>query len=191
MIEHAWFTYSSRFSPNGRSSGRSLPTSRRLAKAESALTPREPALSSPFPLKRTLGIDFGRRRLGVALTDELGLVVVGRPTLTVTGVEDAARQVAEEACRHDVGRIVVGLPLNMDGSRGDMVRSVEAFAKSLEERVDVPVVLWDERLSSAEAERMIRMGGGKKRRQKGGVDRLAACLILDSYIQAQRQVENG
>jgi len=78
-------------------------------------------------LKRLVGIDYGRKRLGIAMTDGLGMTAQGQPTITASGFEDAVKQVLSFVSEHDVASIVVGLPLNMDGSRGEMAEEVRGW----------------------------------------------------------------
>lgn len=132
-------------------------------------------------MKRLVGIDYGRRRLGVAVTDPLGITVQGRDTIVASGFDDAVRQTADVAAAEDASAIVIGLPLNMDGSRGEMAGEAERFGMALSERSGRPVAYWDERLTSEQARRSLPEG---KAREKGRVDRVAAVLMLESYIQA-------
>ena len=134
-------------------------------------------------MKRLVGIDYGRKRLGIAMTDTLGITVQGWPTFTASGFEDAVKQVLSFLSEHDVGSIVVGLPLNMDGSRGDMAEEADRFGSALRERSGIEVVFWDERLTSEQAKRLLKQGG-RGRRRLGEVDRVAAALMLESYLRA-------
>jgi putative Holliday junction resolvase len=131
---------------------------------------------------RILAIDPGERRIGVAAAD-LGLRVA-IPLTTIEGgpnaVEAVARLVEEEGAR----ALVVGLPLSLSGSPGPQARRVQALADDLAERLAVPVLTWDERLTSTEARRRLSGGGG--RRHKRDVDALAAAIILQAYLDSQR-----
>ncbi|MBK33923.1 MAG: Holliday junction resolvase RuvX [Gemmatimonadetes bacterium] len=135
-------------------------------------------------MKRVIGVDYGRRRVGVAVSDDLGLTAQPLATLTVRGGRDASRQLVELVDAHDVDTIVVGLPLNMDGTRGEMADEVEKLGGRLAEETGRPVIYWDERLTTQAASRTLRMSG--KRADKGAVDRIAACLILDGYLNSKR-----
>ena len=132
-------------------------------------------------MARILSVDFGRRRIGLAVCDELQISVRGLPTLTVQNFNDGVAQVAQVAGAEAVGEVVIGLPLNMDGSRGEMARVAEHFASQLALLCDMPVRTFDERLSSAGAKR--ELSGMKKKKRKGEVDRMAAVLILETYLQ--------
>jgi len=136
---------------------------------------------------KIMGLDFGLKRIGVALADTL--TNIGIPYGAVDAGE--RRRALEElrliAEREGVSKIVVGKPLGLDGKFGDMARRAADFARELGAYADVPTVLWDERLSSRQAERLFKSGGVKasKRRRRGDVDALAAAIILESYLQTQ------
>ncbi len=151
------------------------------------------ALSSAFSMRSKLGrilaVDFGRRRVGLAVSDELGLTAQGMPTVQVTGARQALTAVTDVALRWGVVEIVVGLPLNMDGSIGPMARATQTFAEALRAETGVKVTCWDERLTSVSARRSLIEMGRRRRREKGEVDRIAATLLLETYLQ--RQARNG
>ncbi len=132
-------------------------------------------------MARILSVDFGRRRIGLAVCDELEISVRGLPTLTVQNFNDGVAQVAQVAGDEVVGEVVIGLPINMDGSRGEMAHVVEHFASQLALLCDMPVRTFDERLSSVGAQRELHAMQAKKR--KGEIDRMAAVLILETYLQ--------
>lgn len=135
---------------------------------------------------RVLGIDYGRARIGLALSDEEGIVAQPLPALRWSSeklvLEEIGRQVAE--C--GVGRIVVGLPCNMDGSLGEMAQEAMAFARSLERTVGRAVEMYDERGSSLEADRVLREGKAPRKRRKELQDSLAAAVILRDYLDSRR-----
>ena len=131
---------------------------------------------------RILAIDYGSRRIGLAVTDELGLTAQGLPTLHRTNQRNDFDHLRRTIKHHSVGEIVVGLPLRMSGETGTQSRKVEEFAKALRGRFKLPVHLFDERLTSVEANRVLdetEMGG---RRRKEVVDKLAAVLILQAFL---------
>ena len=134
-------------------------------------------------MKRLVGIDYGRKRLGVAMTDPLAISVQGHPTLVVSGFEDTVSQILAFLSGHDVSTIVFGLPLNMDGTRGEMADEVERLGRELAQRSGIPVSYWDERLSSQQAKQILNTGG-TKRRDRGEIDQLAAAVMLESYLKA-------
>ena len=134
-------------------------------------------------VNRLIGIDYGRKRLGLATCDPMGLSVTGQPTVVASGFESAVTQVAQFITEQDVSGIVIGLPLNMDGTRGEMADEVERFSSALSERTNLKVMHWDERLTSTQAKRVLAERGGG-RRKKGDIDRVAAALMLESYLRA-------
>ena len=138
---------------------------------------------------RMLGFDFGLARIGVAVCDPTGTVATPH---SVIREKDKGRQtaaVAELVRELEVEGLVVGIPYQMDGSVGEMAATAEKFAKKLEIQTGLEVVRWDERLTSVQAERVQREVGGrrnrKKKQVKGETDMLAACLILQSYLDSQ------
>ncbi len=132
-------------------------------------------------MTRILAVDFGRRRIGLAVCDELQIAVRGLPTLKVRNFNDSVAQVAQVARYEAAGEVVVGLPLNMDGSRGEMALAAENFASQLAVLCSMPVHTFDERLSSAGAKRELHAMQIKN--GKGKIDRMAAVLILETYLQ--------
>ena len=131
---------------------------------------------------RVLGLDFGKRRIGLALSDELGLTAQGLPTLQRTNKAqdlDALRRLIRD---NGVGLVVMGQPLHMSGTEGRQANYVAQFARTLESLVQVEVRLWDERLTSVEAGRVLKQSGLSRQKQKAAVDRLSAVLILQSYL---------
>jgi putative Holliday junction resolvase len=131
---------------------------------------------------RVLAVDLGERRIGLAVSDPLGLTAQGLPS--VRRDRDPVTIVLEACRENQVTTVVVGLPLNMDGSRGPGAEKAERFAAELSRRSGLPVVALDERLSSVTAERVLIQGGVSrgKRRKKGLIDRGAATIILQAYL---------
>lgn len=132
-----------------------------------------------------LGIDYGDRRVGLALSDELGLMALGLPTLHDLSEPEllaAIRRLVEE---REVERIVVGLPRNMDGSLGPQARKVMRFAEKLKP-LGQPVHLVDERLTTERARRTLRDTGLSRTKQRRKVDRMAAQFILQIYLDASK-----
>jgi putative Holliday junction resolvase len=134
---------------------------------------------------RALGLDLGEKRIGVALSDSGGIMATPYEVVQRSGdrTRDHARIVAlaEEA---GVELIVVGLPLSLDGSKGPAALGVEAEADELRIRVDLPVELWDERLSTVEATRRLRAAGVRGTKRRHVVDQVAATVILQSWLDA-------
>jgi putative Holliday junction resolvase len=131
---------------------------------------------------RILAIDFGRKRLGLALSDPSWTVASPLPPLARKGQEWWA-ELLELLQRSEVGEVVVGLPLNMDGTDGAAAEICRRFAQQLGERCGLPVVLLDERLSSVAASATLREGGLSERQQRGRLDSVAASLLLQVHLQ--------
>jgi putative Holliday junction resolvase len=134
---------------------------------------------------RILAVDWGERRIGLALSDPTGLIARALPTLEVRSERAAVAAVLEVARREQATRLVVGLPLHLDGTRGRAAETAERFAHLLGEGTTVPVTLWDERLTSAQALRTARETGERLRGRKGRVDARAAEHLLQSYLDAR------
>ncbi len=134
---------------------------------------------------RALGIDYGARRIGLALSDPLKTVATPLETLTVSGPKQVFQRLRDLIQERTVDCVVVGHPLHMDGGRGDLALAAEDFAEKLRRQApQLAVHLWDERLSSTEAERILRHGAAKAERRKEMRDQLAALLILQSWLDA-------
>jgi putative Holliday junction resolvase len=133
-------------------------------------------------------VDYGARRIGLALTDPTETIAAPLTTLVRrTGKRPPWAELERLVQTHGVARIVVGLPLNLAGGENDWTVEVRAFADKLAERTGLPVELEDERLSSVEAERTVRGMGLRKnqREEKGRIDSTAAAMILRSYLDRQ------
>jgi putative Holliday junction resolvase len=139
-------------------------------------------------VRRILGIDYGERRLGVALSDPTATIARPLSTLARRPGKRAPIQAILELCvEHGVSAIVVGLPLTLEGGDSDWTREVREFAEKLQARAGIPVALVDERLSSVAANRAVRGIGLRKhaREQRERVDASAAALILQGYLDRQ------
>lgn len=134
---------------------------------------------------RILAIDYGRRRIGLALSDTLGLTSQPLGTLARTNRRNDVRRLREIARRYEVGRIVVGHPLHLDGSASEMAAEVARFAAHIKKQLSLPVELVDERLSSWEAKQILTAGEGAstKLRGEGKIDQIAAAVILRDYLE--------
>lgn len=137
-------------------------------------------------MSRVLGIDFGTRRIGLALSDPTRTLATPLPTLTRRAGKrppwTELRRIVEE---NDVGEIVIGLPIALDGEENEWCAEVREFAAGVHSRVDRPVHLADERMSSVRAERLVRGSGLRKseREDKGRVDAAAAAILLQAYLE--------
>jgi putative Holliday junction resolvase len=142
-------------------------------------------------VSRVLAVDWGERRIGVAISDPQGIIATGLETLVVKSPEHAANRVAELAREREADRIVVGLPLLMSGLRGEAAEAAERFAALLERRTGLPVDTYDERLTSALSERRLRETGVRAGQQRGRVDQGAAVALLESYLMRLKAHESG
>lgn len=131
-------------------------------------------------MSRTMAVDLGSARTGVAVSDELGMLA--QPWRTLPGGEASLEAVVAAAGELRPGRILVGLPRNMDGTYGPAADAARAFAEKLRARVACPVDLWDERLTTVAAQRSLRESGRKARDQRGVVDQVAAQILLQSWL---------
>ncbi len=139
---------------------------------------------------RYLGIDYGTRRIGLAQSDPRGVLVSPAGTLPSAGsASHDADAVARWAGEHEIASIVVGLPLNMDGTDSDQTRLTRRFVEHLRQRTTLPVEIWDERLTSFQADTLLANAGVKPRRQRELRDTLAAHIILESFLAARRGPE--
>jgi putative Holliday junction resolvase len=132
---------------------------------------------------RILGVDCGDRRTGVAVSDPLGLTAQPREVIEEKDAARAAERAAETARELGAAEIVVGLPVNMDGSEGPRARRAREFGGLLVELTGLPVRYWDERLTTAEASRALRGRGSRQR--KARIDAVSAQIMLQSYLDAQ------
>ena len=133
-----------------------------------------------------LGLDIGDARTGVAISDELGIAAHPLCTIHRKSRKAVLAELQELVTAHKVERIVVGLPLQLDGETGTQARKVKRFAERLEQQVNLPIVFWDESFTTSEAARILR--GTKKRRKKRKqvIDQVAAVLILEGYLEELR-----
>ncbi|HRU05497.1 MAG TPA: Holliday junction resolvase RuvX [Candidatus Brocadiia bacterium] len=135
-----------------------------------------------------LAVDYGERRIGLAVSDEMGVAAHGLPTLHCAGGAEGVEQVCRIARERGVEEVVVGLPRNMDGSEGAQAGAARAFGAQLREMLKAPVRFVDERLSSSRAERVLSESGVSLAKRKGMVDRMAAQFILEHYLSLRRSM---
>jgi putative Holliday junction resolvase len=132
--------------------------------------------------RRIIGIDLGRARIGVAVSDELGMLA--HPVETIPANADAARRISEIVREKNAERVVVGLPRHMNGSVGTGAIEALAFVKKLQELLSCKVITWDERLTTTAANRALRDSGRKARNSRNVVDQVAAQMILQGYLDS-------
>lgn len=136
-----------------------------------------------------MALDYGRRRIGVAVSDPTATIASPHSAVDRRGDPDALPTALLDLLeRLEPATVVVGVPRHMDGSEGEMVEEVRAFADSLREATGLPVEEWDERLTTAAAERALAEGGAprNKRRERGRIDAMAATMLLRSYLASRR-----
>ncbi len=131
---------------------------------------------------RVLSVDYGDVRTGLAISDLLGIIASPLPTFKTKSMRNAIDYVSNAAKEHGAEKIVVGLPLNMNGSEGERAQKTKAFGRVLERVCGISVIYEDERLTSVEAESILSEGNVKRAERKQLVDSMAARLILQSYL---------
>jgi putative holliday junction resolvase len=139
----------------------------------------------PGSASRVLGLDVGSRRIGIAVSDPLGITAQGLETLERRNKRHDFEHLQRVIRDYEVKEIVVGLPLRMSGAEGTQSEKMRAFAEELRKRFGLPVHLWDERLTSAEANRFLRETELSIEKRGKAVDRMAAVLILQSWMEQQ------
>jgi len=131
---------------------------------------------------RIMAIDFGDQRIGLAVSDLLGMMCGEAWTMEEWNMERASQRITEEAKKRDVGTLVLGLPKNMDGTEGPRAEKSRQFRELLISDSGLPVILWDERRSSIEAHAILHAAGKKEKKHRKTVDAVAASLILEGYL---------
>ncbi|HKR30882.1 MAG TPA: Holliday junction resolvase RuvX [Terriglobales bacterium] len=134
---------------------------------------------------RILGLDVGARRIGIAVSDPLGLTAQGLPTLQRRNRRYDQSELRRVVREYEVSEIVIGNPLRMTGQSGAQAEKMAAFASQIKQELSLPVHLWDERLSTAEAHRLLDETGIRDARRKEVIDKMAAVLILQSFLDAR------
>src|SRR6266446_3197059 len=137
------------------------------------------------PMGRVLGLDVGSRRIGVAVSDPLGITAQGLETLQRWNKRQDLAALDRVIREYAVREIVVGLPLRMSGAEGTQSEKMQGFAEDMRKRFRLPVHLWDERLTSAEANRLLRETELSIEKRAKAVDRMAAVLILQGWMEGR------
>ncbi|MCE0451775.1 Holliday junction resolvase RuvX [Brevibacillus sp. AF8] len=136
-------------------------------------------------MTRLMGLDVGDKTIGVAVSDELGWTAQGVETIKRQSKEKDLARLSELVSQYQIGAFVVGLPKNMNGTIGPRAEMCLAFGKLLEERTSLPVHMWDERLTTMAAERMLISADVSRQKRKTVIDKMAATLILQGYLDAK------
>jgi putative Holliday junction resolvase len=131
-----------------------------------------------------MGLDYGTKRIGVALCDELGMTGQSLTTIFRKNREQVLAAIEDLVKNHGVEKIVIGYPLRLDGSEGIQCEKVSRFARLLEARLSIPVIKWDETLSSRTAEDILIEAGMRREKRKKIVDKMAAGIILQGYLNS-------
>jgi putative Holliday junction resolvase len=134
---------------------------------------------------RVLALDVGKKRIGLAVSDELGITAQGIATLERTRIREDLDKLKHIATHWDAQTLLVGRPLHMNGSESRQSEYTREFAERLQRHLGLPLIFWDERLTSVEAGRVLRETGASLEQRKSAVDRLSAVLLLESYLANQ------
>lgn len=135
---------------------------------------------------RIMALDIGDKAIGIAISDAMLLIPQGKPTLKRAGMDADIERLRHLAAENEVHKIIVGEPLHMDGRPSPQSRKTAKFARKLQQATQIPVVLWDERLTSFAAEQHLEELGLGWRKRREHVDKMAAMLILQSYLDEHR-----
>lgn len=137
---------------------------------------------------RIMGLDVGGKTIGVALSDEMGLTAQGLKVIKRAWIKKDIEEVLKLVDDYSIKEIVIGLPVNMDGTIGPQAQVVLRFIDSLRGGTTVPVIPWDERLSTVAVTRVLLEGGVRREKRKGVVDKLSAVYILQGYLDRKRNI---
>ncbi len=135
-------------------------------------------------MRRILGLDVGEKRIGVAVSDALGITAQGLETVKR---ENALEEIKSLVREYDVKKIVVGMPFNMDGSKGERARFTEDFLVLLKKEIDIETLTVDERLTTAQGERILLEADLSRKKRRRSIDKIAAQLILQTYLDSNVQ----
>lgn len=139
-------------------------------------------------MKKVLALDIGEKRIGVSISDGLGIAAHGLTTIERLNAESTIAKIASLVEEEEVSEIVLGLPKNMDGSIGKMAEKVISFKDVLKNHINVPITLWDERLTTKYAEGLLIEADMSRKKRKAKIDRLAAVVILQDYLNWRMNV---
>ncbi len=133
---------------------------------------------------KLIGLDVGSKTIGVAVSDELGITAQGLTTIhwDENDLHSADQELKKIIETHEVGKAIIGLPKNMNGSIGERGEASKRFAEHFEKTFQIPYVLWDERLTTAMAERVLLQADVSRKKRKKVIDKMAAMMILQSYL---------
>ena len=144
------------------------------------------ALESVPPDRRLMGLDLGSKTIGVATSDRTRMIATPVETIARTKFTHDAQRLMDIVARENIGVIILGLPVNMDGSEGPRCQSTRAFARNFARLSPIPIVYWDERLSTAAVERMLIQADASRAKRDQVIDKLAAAWILQAVLDSLR-----
>ena len=140
---------------------------------------------------RIMGLDIGSRTIGVAISDELGMIAQGLKTIKRKSMEEDIKEISLIITQYKIDKIVVGLPKNMDGTIGKQAEMVFQWIKAVQNKIGLPMLTWDERLSTVEASKILLEADLSRKERKGVIDKLAAVLILQGYLNQSGKQNDG
>lgn len=136
-------------------------------------------------MKRILAIDFGMRRIGLAVSDPLQIIATPMDTLRIKDLNDGIKQLLDLCDELKPARIIMGYPIGTSGDKTDQTRIVDRVIESLNATLDIPIIPWDERYTSVQAKSILHEKGKNARKDKGMVDQMAARIMLQEYLDSQ------
>lgn len=143
-----------------------------------------------MPETKILALDVGKKRIGLAVSDDLGIIAQGLPTLERSNLKNDITSLNKLVDEYKIQKIVVGLPINMDGTQGPQAQLVLDFIESVKGEISIPVITWDERLSTQAAQRPLMEAGLKWKKRRKVIDKLAAVLILQNYLDHKKHIQH-
>lgn len=133
-------------------------------------------------MSRILALDFGEKRIGVAISDRMNVVAQGLETIEEKDIDSKLAKIKSLIKEYDVSKVIVGMPLNMNGTKGDKAIDAEGFAALLQKEMSISVEMVDERLTTAEGENVLLEADVSRKKRKRAIDKIAAQLILQTYL---------
>ena len=140
---------------------------------------------------RIMGLDIGTHTIGMAISDELGITAQGLKTLKRKSMEEDFKEITAIIYQFEIEKIIVGLPKNMDGTLGRQAEKVLKWIEALRDKIQIPVATWDERLSTVGASKVLLEADLSRRKRKKVIDKIAAVLILQGYLDQSRSKNHG
>jgi putative Holliday junction resolvase len=141
-------------------------------------------------MPRILALDFGEKRIGVAVSDSLNIIAQSVGTIERRGIKNDIKSVRDLVEKHDAGKLIVGLPLNMNGTEGKSANLAIDFVNELKKEINICVEMSDERLTTAQGERIFLEADLSREKRKKNIDKIAAQLILQSYLDSNPNVRH-